>query len=116
MNALLVANALGALVSAGSSVAAVARPGLVLPADEPVTGGTHMYARAYAVRAVPLGFATALALWATDPATAWPMLTVAGLAQVGDSAIGARHRNTGMAVGGGVLAVLHLASAWWVAR
>ncbi|MFD7731333.1 hypothetical protein ACFV6F_13235 [Kitasatospora phosalacinea] len=109
------ANALAALVSAGSSVAGVVRPGLALPAGEPVTAGAHLYARAYAARAVPLGAATAVAVWA-DAAVAWPMLLVSGLAQVGDSAIGFRQRNLGMGFGAGAFAVLHLFSAWWVAR
>ncbi|MDJ0347511.1 hypothetical protein QMK19_40005 [Streptomyces sp. H10-C2] len=44
------------------------------------------------------------------------MLVVAGLAQAGDSAIGAQRRNPGMTFGAGAFAVLHLASAWWLAR
>ncbi|WP_031071053.1 hypothetical protein [Streptomyces sp. NRRL WC-3742] len=114
MKALLVANALAALVSAGSSVAGVLRPGLVLSAGEVITAGTGLYARAYAVRAVPLGLATAWVLLAGPRAAAWPMLVVSGLAQVGDSAIGAKQRNAGMAFGAGAVAVLHLASAWWL--
>ncbi|MGW4896192.1 hypothetical protein ACWEQL_28650 [Kitasatospora sp. NPDC004240] len=116
MNVLLAANALAALVSAASSVAGVLRPGLGLPAGEPVTVGAHVYVRAYAARAVPLGVATALAVTVGDASAAWPMLLVSGLAQVGDSAIGFRLRNLGMAFGAGAFAVLHLASAWWVAR
>ncbi|MFJ9846784.1 hypothetical protein ACIRYZ_41410 [Kitasatospora sp. NPDC101155] len=117
MDVLLVANAVAALISAGSSVAGVLRPGLALPAGEPVNAGTDLYARAYAVRAVPLGLATALLLLTGAPhGAAWPMLLVAGLAQAGDSAIGARYRNRGMTFGAGAFAVLHLASAVWIAR
>jgi hypothetical protein len=105
-----------ALVSAGSSIAGVLRPGLALPKGEAVTAGTDLYVRAYAARAVPLGLATALVLLGDDRVATWPMLVVAGLAQVGDSAIGVRQRNMGMALGAGAFAVLHLASAWWLAR
>ncbi|MFH9348139.1 hypothetical protein [Kitasatospora sp. NPDC017646] len=117
MDALLVANAVAALVSAGSSVAGVLRPGLALPTGVPLNTGTDLYARAYAVRAVPLGLAAALLLLTGAPhGAAWPMLLVAGLAQVGDSAIGARYRNRGMTYGAGACAVLHLATAVWIAR
>ncbi|WP_052390812.1 hypothetical protein [Streptomyces sp. NRRL B-24484] len=116
MGGLSAVNALAALVSAGSSVAGVLRPGLGLPAGEPVTAGTHVYARAYAARAVPLGIATAVAVAVGSAAVAGPMLLVSGLAQVGDSAIGFRQRNLGMGFGAGAFAVLHLVSAWWVAR
>ncbi|MFD0332076.1 hypothetical protein ACFQZC_37580 [Streptacidiphilus monticola] len=54
-------------------------------------------------------------LWAGERVAAWPMLVVAGLAQAGDSAIGVRWRNAGMALGAGAFAVLHLVSAWWLA-
>ncbi|BAJ31440.1 MULTISPECIES: hypothetical protein [Kitasatospora] len=115
MDALSTANALAALAGAGSSVAGALRPGLALSADEPVTAGTHLYAWAYAARALPLGLATAVAAWA-DAAAAWPLLLISGLAQVGDSAIGFRRRNLGMAFGAGACAVLHLLTAWWTTR
>ncbi|MFC5908651.1 hypothetical protein [Streptacidiphilus monticola] len=115
MQVLLAANAVAAIVSAGSSVAGVLRPGLGLPAGEPVTAGVDVYARAYAARALPLGVAAAAVLWAGERVAAWPMLVVAGLAQAGDSAIGVRWRNAGMALGAGAFAVLHLVSAWWLA-
>ncbi|QKW22137.1 hypothetical protein HUT16_26440 [Kitasatospora sp. NA04385] len=115
MGVLSAANALAALMSAGSSVAGVLRPGLALPAGEPATAGVHLYAQAYAARSLPLGVATAAAVW-TGAAVAWPMLLVSGLAQVADSAIGFRQRNLGMGIGAGACAVLHLLSAWWMAR
>ncbi|MFC8716420.1 hypothetical protein [Kitasatospora sp. NPDC057198] len=115
MSVLSTANALAALLSAGSSAAGVLRPGLALPAGEPATAGVHLYARAYAARALPLGVATAAAVW-TGGAAAGPLLLVSGLAQVADSAIGFRQRNLGMGIGAGACAVLHLLSAWWVTR
>ncbi|WP_052440820.1 hypothetical protein [Streptacidiphilus anmyonensis] len=117
MNVVLVVNALASLVSAGSSILGVVRPGVLLAAGEPVTEGTELYARAYAVRAVPLGLALAVTLLAGAPgAVLWPLLLVAGLAQVGDSVIGARHHNRGMMLGAGAFALLHLASAFGLAR
>ncbi|KDN81763.1 hypothetical protein [Kitasatospora cheerisanensis] len=116
MTALLVANAVAALLGAGFGVAGAVRPGLVLAADQPVTAGTHLYARAYAARALPLGIATALVLAAGPRDAAWPLVVVAGLAQVGDSAIGIRERNPGMAIGAGAAAALHLATACWLTR
>ncbi|WP_143664666.1 hypothetical protein [Streptomyces sp. NRRL B-24572] len=116
MDVLPAANGLAALASAGSSVAGVFRPGLALPDGEPVTTGTQVYVQAYAARAVPLGLATAAAMWTGDTAVARSMLLVSGVAQVADSAIGFRLRNLGMGLGAGAFAVLHLASAWWVAR
>ncbi|MFD8595609.1 hypothetical protein ACFV1L_11450 [Kitasatospora sp. NPDC059646] len=116
MTALLAANAVVALLGAGAGVAGAVRPGLVLAANEPIAAGTQLYARAYAARAVPLGIATALVLAAGPWSAARPMLTVAGLAQLGDSAIGLRERNPGMAIGAGAAAALHLATACWAAR
>ncbi|MFF3609479.1 hypothetical protein [Streptomyces sp. NPDC002463] len=116
MSVLLTVNGLAALASAGSSVVGVLRPGLGLPAGEPVTVGTQVYVRAYAARAVPLGLATAAAMWADDAVLAGVLLLVSGVAQVADSAIGFRQRNLGMGFGAGALAVLHLVSAWWVTR
>lgn len=116
MGVLLAVNALVALGGAAASLAGVRRPGLILPAGQAVTVGAEVYVRAYAARAVPLGAVTALVLLLGPAAAQWPLLTVAGLAQAGDLAIGLRQRNTGMAIGSAVGAVLHLATAWWSAR
>ncbi|MFI5643282.1 DUF4267 domain-containing protein [Kitasatospora sp. NPDC051705] len=87
-------------------------PGLILPRGTAVNGGTLLYAHAYGARAIPLAAVT-LALLATgDRSAAAPVLAIVGLAQIGDSAIGVQQRNPGMAVCAGLLAVLHLASAW----
>jgi hypothetical protein len=115
LSSLLVANGLASLFSAGSAVAGVLRPGLALTGGEPVTGGVRFYAGAYGVRAVPLGLVTVLLLATGNHAALVPVLAVAGLAQVGDSVLGVRQRITGMAVGGGLFAVLHLATACWLA-
>lgn len=110
---LIAANGLASLISAGFCIAGMIRPGFVLPKGMAVNGGTHLYANAYGARAIPLAAVT-LALFAMgDRSTVAPVLAVAGLAQIGDSAIGVQQRNRGMAISAGLLGVLHLASAWW---
>lgn len=116
MTASVVADTGAALISAGSSLAGALRADIALAHTEPVIAATDMYAPAYVVRAAPLGSATAVALPAYARAVAWPMPVVAASAQVGNSAIGARQRNPGITLGAGVVAVLHLASAWRLAR
>lgn len=110
-----VANAAAAILSGVSSAAGAVRPALGLPKGESVTPGVSFYARAYTIRALPLS-AVALVVLAQH---AWselvPLLVVLGLAQVGDSALGVRRRNLGMAVGAGVGAAIHLISAGWIA-
>jgi hypothetical protein len=110
---LIAANGLASLTSAGFCIAGMIRPGLALPEGTAVNGGTHLYANAYGARAIPLAAVT-LALFALDDSSAAaPVLAVAGLAQIGDSAIGIQQRNRGMAISAGLLGVLHLASARW---
>ncbi|MGW7386123.1 hypothetical protein [Streptomyces sp. NPDC054794] len=113
---LIAANGLASLTSAGFCIAGMARPGLALPKGMAVNGGTHLYANAYGARAIPLAAVT-LALFAMgDRSTVAPVLAIAGLAQIGDSAIGVQQRNKGMAICASLLGVLHLASAWWFHR
>ncbi|MEU7872411.1 hypothetical protein [Dactylosporangium sp. NPDC049140] len=73
------------------------------------------YAKAYAVRALPLSVVALVVLAQHRWPVLVPLLVVLGLAQAGDSALGARRRNTGMAIGAAAGAVIHLASAWWAA-
>ncbi|MEY9872624.1 hypothetical protein ABH931_002101 [Streptacidiphilus sp. MAP12-33] len=115
LSVLLGANVLAALVSTGSAVAGMLRPGLALTTGEAITGGVRFYASAYAIRAVPLGLLTAALVVAGDTPALVPVLAVAGLVQLGDSALGARRRNPGMAYGAGAFAALHLATACWLA-
>ncbi|MEU8033924.1 hypothetical protein AB0C13_35855, partial [Streptomyces sp. NPDC049099] len=85
---LIGANSLASLTSAGFCIAGMIRPGLALPNGMVVNRGTHLYANAYGARAIPLAAVT-LALFALgDRSTIAPVLAVAGLAQIGDSAIG----------------------------
>ncbi|WP_248964577.1 hypothetical protein [Sphaerisporangium perillae] len=44
-----------------------------------------------------------------------PLLLVSGLAQAADAMLGLLRRVPGVVVTAGVLAVLHLLSAWWIA-
>ncbi|MEV8633340.1 hypothetical protein AB0395_16935 [Streptosporangium sp. NPDC051023] len=107
----LALNALASIGAAGSSVAGVFRPALGLRPTEEVTTGVHLYTRAYAARAVPLGLVTAFVLiWGPSAALA-PLLVVSGVAQVGDSALGFMRGNLGMALGAGAFAVVHLLTA-----
>jgi hypothetical protein len=112
----LVLNALFALLSGASSLVGALRPGIGAPAGESVTSQTRLFAHAYALRAAPLSL-VALVLMATGPHAAGlaPMLTVLGVAQAGDSVIGVTRRNWGMTVTAAVGALLHFASAWYLA-
>ncbi|MEU8118310.1 hypothetical protein AB0C21_06340 [Spirillospora sp. NPDC049024] len=112
---LVTVNAVAALVSGGSSALGAARPGLALPSGEAVTAGVDFYARVYAVRAIPLSLAVIAALLTDEAAAIVPLLIVAGAVQAGDAALGIMRRVPGMAVGGGVLMLVHLLSAFWYA-
>jgi hypothetical protein len=112
---LLILNALGALIAAGFSLAAVLVPDLVLPGGPPASALAVLYAEAYAARAIPLGAVT-LVLLARSSRGLAPMLLVGGLAQLGDLVIGVQVGRLNMVLGGGLLAVIHLGSAWWLLR
>jgi hypothetical protein len=111
---IVVANAFVALLSGVSALAGARWPGLGLAKGEAVTAGVAFYARAYTVRAFPLSVLALVELARQDWAVVGPLLIVRGAAQVGDSVLGVRQRNAGMAIGAGVGAVIHLASALWV--
>ncbi|MGW6919245.1 hypothetical protein ACWGB8_36335 [Kitasatospora sp. NPDC054939] len=114
---LVVANALGALLSVGSCLAGLVDPGLALPRGSAITSGVHVYAGAYAARALPLGVALIHQLLASRTKRGLlPLLVVAGVVQIGDAVIGLTVQNPGMTLGAGALAVLHLASAARIAR
>jgi hypothetical protein len=109
---ILIVNGLVVLVSAASSIVAMAKPSLILPHGMAVNGGTRLYANAYGARAVPLAAVAVALVVMGDQSAVTPVLAVAGLAQIGDCAIGVQQRNRGMAIGAGLAAALHLASAW----
>ncbi|MFB7476222.1 hypothetical protein [Kitasatospora sp. NPDC056184] len=114
---LTAANALGALLSAGFGLAGLLDPGLALPDDSAITGGVHLYAAAYAARALPLGAALLHQLLAGRGGRGLPpLLALAGAVQIADAAIGLATRNPGMTLGATALAALHLGSAARLAR
>ncbi|TVT39784.1 hypothetical protein FNH05_23750 [Amycolatopsis rhizosphaerae] len=111
---LAIANALGTALSMASAVAGLIKPELALPGASGNALSTF-YTQAYVARAVPLGLGV-LWLLATRHRALKPALVLAGVVQAGDSAIGLVHHNPGMTAGAAAAAVLHLGSAWWLAR
>ncbi|MFF7973473.1 hypothetical protein [Streptomyces sp. NPDC007905] len=107
-------NALVALVSGVSGVVGMARPAMALAEGESLNSGVVFFARAYAVRAVPLSVVMLVLLAAGSWGSLGPVLVVGGLVQLGDAAIGAARRNTGMLITTGGLAAVHLLSAQWL--
>nr|BEK69422.1 hypothetical protein KPHV_66490 [Kitasatospora purpeofusca] len=118
MRALVIANAAGAAVSMAFSVVGLLSPGLALSGGtDQVTPLADLYAQLYAARALPLGAVLLyqLLIGRTGRGLA-PLLLVGGAVQVVDAAIGASSHSPGMAVGGTVLAALHLGLAARLAR
>ncbi|MCU1641712.1 MAG: hypothetical protein JWN03_1987 [Nocardia sp.] len=113
--AIALANAAVALLSGASSVVGMLRPALAVPGGGPATPGTMFFAYAYGARAVPLSVILLMLLAIGARGELTPILVVAGLAQIGDAAIGASRRNWPMAATCVVLAAVHLHSAWWLA-
>jgi hypothetical protein len=117
--ALVLLNAVVALISAGFAVIGLARPAALLPAallspGTTITPAVTVYAWCYAVWAIPLT-AIMLAVLIGDVRTAAvPVLLIGGLAQVGDFIIGVRYRHPGMTTGSAVAAFVHLGSIWWL--
>ena len=106
-------NGLGALIAAGFAVASVIDP--ALPGGGSVDSLVRLYAGIYVVRAVPLAAVLVVLLARPRPAPGLvPLLVVAGLAQAGDAVVGAIYRQPAMLVGGGLYAVIHLATAGWL--
>jgi hypothetical protein len=106
-------NGLGALIAAGFAVVSAIDP--ALPAGGSVTSLVRLYAGTYAVRAVPLAVALVALLTRPRPAPGLvPLLVVAGLAQAGDAVVGTAVGLPAMIAGGGVFAVIHLATATWL--
>ena len=111
-----IANGLAAGVAMAFSAAALVDPAIELPAGSHVTAGVDFYAQMYAARAIPLGAAVLLALASRSKRGLVTLLAVAGLVQAGDCVIGLAQHNPGPVIGGGVLAVTHLVSVWYLTR
>ncbi|MFI9809161.1 hypothetical protein ACIHEJ_33265 [Streptomyces sp. NPDC052301] len=95
-------------------VGLVRLPAPALNPGESVHSGVVLYARAHAARAVPLSAVVLVLLAAGSWDLPGPVLMVAGLAQLGDAAIGAARRNVGMLISASGLAAVHLVSALWL--
>ncbi|WP_406088077.1 hypothetical protein [Kitasatospora purpeofusca] len=115
---MVIANAVGAAVSMAFSTAGLFSPGLALSGGtDPVTPLADLYAQLYAARALPLGAVLLYQLLISRTGRGLILLLlVSGAVQVVDAVIGASAHNPGMAVGGTVLAALHLGLAARLAR
>ena len=110
----MTANVLAAVLSGVAAVLARRNPALLVGGRVPPMG--TFYWETYLARQRPLS-AVLLGLLATRGATGLrPVLLVAGLAQAGDAAVGARHARPGMILGSTVGAVIHLGSALLLGR
>lgn len=101
-------NSLAALASLGFAVGAVINPRLLAPPRDERDAARFLPA-VYAARAVPLGIAVVVAVWAQSPPAAAAVLAVAAAAQTGDAAIGLAFKQWGMVAGATVGATCHLA-------
>ena len=100
-------NTVAALLSVVFAAITLARPNQFIPPT--LRRQTNRFAAAtYAVRAIPLGLAVVVVVWAAPAGTATALLLgVACAAQVGDLVLGVVHRVWGMAGGAGSLVVFH---------
>ena len=113
---LLVLNGAGAAIAAGFAGAGLARPSIADPASiEAPNRLTGFWATSSAIRtwAVTGPILVAL-LTRREPSPS--ILAAAGIAQLGDAALGLRQRNTFMAVAPAVMGVIHLTTARLLSR
>ncbi len=108
------ANVLAAVLSGVAAMLARRNPALLVGGR--VTPMVTFYVETYLARQLPLS-AALLGLLTTRGTTGLrPVLLVAGLAQAGDAAVGARHGRPSMVLGSTVGAVIHLGSAALLGR
>ena len=100
-------NTVAALLSVVFAAITLAHPNQFIPPT--LRRQTDRFAAAtYAVRAIPLGLAVIVVVWAAPAGTATALLLgVACAAQVGDLVLGVVHRVWGMAGGAGSVVVFH---------
>jgi hypothetical protein len=103
--AVLVANAVAALVTIAFSSAVLADPGIGLPVGVEVTPGAALYAQATALRSLALAAVLAVVL-AMARTQLVPLLVVAGLTQSGDAVLHLAYGAPGAAVCALVLAAV----------
>jgi hypothetical protein len=107
--AVVLANAVAALVTLAFSAAVLADPGIGLPAGVDVTPGAELYGRATAVRGLALAGVLLVAL-AGARAQLVPLLVVAGFTQLADAALHLVHGAPSAAAWALVLAAVALGS------
>lgn len=107
---MLAANAAGMLGSSVFAGVGLARPAYAAE-GQPVTPLVRFWAASSAVRTFAVGGPLLVALARRTDDAASALLTVAGLVQLGDAAIGVWQRNRGMTVVPAVVGVAHLATA-----
>ncbi len=103
------ANVLAAVLSGVAAVLARRNPALLVGGR--VTPMVNFYVEAYLARQLPLSAVLLGLLTAGGTTGLQPVLLVAGVAQAGDAAVGARHARPGMILGSTVGAVIHLGAA-----
>ncbi len=106
---MLVLNGLGIAAAAAFATTGLARPDYVRPAVS-VSSLARFWSAASAIRTWSLAGPLLTAL-ARDSRSAPELLTVAGLVQLGDSALGLWQRNPRMAVFPAAMGLVHLRSA-----
>jgi hypothetical protein len=107
--AAITANAIAAGAAMTFGVVALLAPAAITDAGTS-TSAVDMYAQFYAARAIPLGAALLVSLFSRHKRGLLPLLAVSGAAQFGDLLVGAAQGIPGMMIGGGTLAVVHLAT------
>ena len=111
---LLTVNAVGAAASFGFAVRGLHRPAYVQPLQD-ASPLASFWAASSAVRTTAIT-ASVLGSALLRERAAPEMLTVAGLVQLGDSALGAWQRKPDMTLVPAVMGLVHLVSARWLAR
>lgn len=113
-NAVLATNAAGAAAAAGFAATGLARPNYVQP-DSSSNSLTEFWAASSAVRTWAIT-APLLAEIIRPGRPAPQLLTVAGLVQLGDAALGIWQHNASMAVFPAAMGLVHVGSARFLSR
>jgi hypothetical protein len=111
-----VVTALNVLVASGFSIAGLVHPQSVLPAADPPTDASLIFALYAAARTIPLAL---FALWAIVRGAAWALLILGALAcmvQALDAGIGLVQHDVGKTLGPLAIAALQLAAVLMLKR
>ena len=112
--AILIVNTLGATAASAFAIRGLTRPEYVQPGS-PTHPITRFWAASSAVRTVAFTIPL-LGQAATTRRLEPQLLTVAGLVQLGDSALGIWQRKADMALAPALMGIVHLASARHLSR